>query len=53
MKLKNQSAAVLQDALALKLVTSEDLEISRRCKALLLAMKVDPAVPNRSSIAQQ
>jgi regulator of microtubule dynamics protein 3 len=53
MKLKDQSAAVLQHALVLKLVTSEDLEISRRCKALLLAMKVDPAVQNRSSIAQQ
>jgi hypothetical protein len=44
MKLKAQGVAILQEALALKLVTSEDLEISRRCKALLLSLKVAPAV---------
>ena len=42
MKRKEESVAVLQDALQLRLVTSEDLEISRRCKALLHAMKVEP-----------
>jgi hypothetical protein len=50
MKLKDQSVAVLQDALDLKLMTSEDLEISRRCKALLISLKADPA-PRRSLIA--
>jgi hypothetical protein len=44
--------AVLQDALALKLVTSEDLEISRRCKAMLISMKVDPAVERAPVIAK-
>jgi len=51
MKLNDQSAAVLQDAMALKLVTSEDLEISRRCKAMLLSMGVDPAPRRESTIA--
>lgn len=35
MKNKAESAAMLQQALTLNLFTSEDLEISRRCKALL------------------
>jgi tetratricopeptide (TPR) repeat protein len=50
MKRKEESVAILQHALALKLVTSEDLEISRRCKALLLSLKVQPA-PRPASIA--
>jgi regulator of microtubule dynamics protein 3 len=50
MKLKAESVAVLQEALELKLVTSEDLEISRRCKALLLSLKVSPPI-RRGSIA--
>jgi tetratricopeptide (TPR) repeat protein len=35
MKQKAESISVLQEALQLNLITSEDLEISRRCKALL------------------
>lgn len=50
MKLKEESAAILQNALSLKLITSEDLEISRRCKALLLSLKGEPAI-GRGSIA--
>lgn len=50
MKLKAESVAVLQDALELKLVTSEDLEISRRCKALLRSLDAAPAF-RRGSIA--
>jgi regulator of microtubule dynamics protein 3 len=54
MKLKEQSVAMLQDAMTLKLVTSEDLEISRRCKAMLISMKVDPQPTGRTrSIARQ
>lgn len=52
MKQKEQAVAVLQDALSLKLFTSEDLEISRRCKALLLSQKVQPLMRNRA-IARQ
>jgi regulator of microtubule dynamics protein 3 len=52
MKLKAESVAVLQDALALKLVTSEDLEISRRCKAMLVSMKVDPTVGKDTTVAK-
>lgn len=44
MNMKAESVAVLQNALELKLVTSEDLEISRRCKALLQSLKVDPSL---------
>jgi regulator of microtubule dynamics protein 3 len=48
MKLKEQSVLVLQDALELKLVTSEDLEISRRCKALLHSLKIEPSIRSGS-----
>lgn len=35
---EDMSQAMLQDAISLKLVTSEELEISRRCKAMLEEM---------------
>lgn len=49
MKRKAESVAVLQEALQLRLVTSEDLEISRRCKALLTAMKATPIPRSNTS----
>jgi len=44
-----QSIQVLQEALKLNLITSEDLEISRRCKAMLLQIGGDMIIKTTST----